>query len=49
VYSQYEPGSSSIIQSTESQGSPLLLVSVAIRPFFNRLSPPSEATQSVPS
>src|SRR5208283_5736079 len=49
MLSQKEWASSYIIQLTLSQGNPFLLVSVAMRPFFNRLSPPSVAAQSVPS
>src|SRR5882672_4711705 len=49
VYSQNEWASSCITQKTVSQGNPFWLVSVATRPFFTRLSPPSVAAHSVPS
>src|SRR5262245_2329424 len=46
---QNERSSSSRTQWAASQGSPLPLVSVARRPSFNRLSPPSVAIQRAPS
>src|SRR5262245_57037494 len=49
VYSQKECSSSSIAQFTVSQGNPFLLVSVAMLPFFSRLSPLSVEIQSAPS
>ena len=49
IISQTDWASSSIVHWTASQGNPFLLVSVAMRPFFNRLSPPSVAIQSAPS
>src|SRR5271165_3797925 len=48
IYNQTALSLSSIDQWTASQGSPLLLVSVAMFPFLIRLSPPSVAAHSVP-
>ncbi len=49
VYNQNELASSSLSQWTPSHGNPFLLVKVASRPFFNRLTPLSVAIQIVPS
>src|ERR1700734_2864141 len=50
MYNHNEWSSSSITQWTSLQGRPFLLLIVAARPFFNRLSPPpSVAAHSAPS
>src|SRR5262252_7193649 len=49
VYSHAVWSSSSSAQSTASHGNPFLAVIVLMLPFFKRLSPPSVATQRVPS
>src|SRR5208283_4913391 len=46
ILSQNERASSSITQSTKSQGNPFLPLSVTTEPFFNRLSPSWLATHS---